>query len=289
MALLTLADLVTDCQFEIPGKEQATIVLAANKVIRRIQADYVEPAWTTFTTKVALTTGTVSVTQDLAAVTFSGSILSAADPVMLIYIEGEVSPFVMTYASGVGGILSSKWAAATNGTATFSILYPTVSFPFAVGEVLEIRRGDYKLQFHVGIQCPSQAGLPSRWGPYVHDETGTAPNDELTRTWLDPAPNTRVVYLVQYKPRTTFLTPGGATTQTIPFQTLWYDAIVQGCLYYLWKQERRNKEDVLVQKSLYEEAMTRARGSQHPAASVQSRRGRRWGLSAYEERPIAGE
>ena len=287
MALLTLSQLLDDCQDEIPSKAQAQVVRACNKVIRRIQTEFVEPVRSTFTTRPEVTTGTVAVTQDLTLVTFSSSILSATDPVMLVRIGSDAGWFILTYASATTGNLSSKWAAATDAASTYSLVYPTVTFPAAVGRVQKIQRPGFPpLDFRPAGSCPWASGIPTSWSPYSHDETSTTPNDDLVRIFLDPAATDRLVYEYWYDPRTTFLDPAGQTTQTIPFSDMWYEAIVAGTLSHLWQQEGA-PDKAMAKAAVAEAAFTRARGSMLPAGTIPRTR-RMPGLYAYEKRPIGG-
>lgn len=286
MALATLANLLDEVADEIPNKEQAQIVRAANKVIRRIHSENVEPVRTTFTTKPELTTGTVSVTQDSTAATFSSSVLASTDPVMLIKIDGESSWMILTYSSGTAGVLSSKWAAATNATATYELVYPTVSFPNTVGEVLRIRRPDQpELLFRIGGTCPWMTGTPTSWSPYYHDEASAAPSDDLTRIFLDPAPTERLVYEAWVRPRTARIAVDAATTVTIPFSDLWFEAIVAGTLYHLWKQEG-DKGKWMPQSAVFEAALARARGAAQPAAVI-PRTLRTGTIYVTDQRPVS--
>jgi len=288
VALLTLANLIDEVQDEIPAKEQAPIVRAVNKVIRRINVELVAPERSTFTTKVATTTGTVSVTLASTTATFSSGVLSTSDPLRLVQIEGDSNWFTVTRnAADTDGILSSAWAETTDGTATYTIVYPTVTFPAAVGEILEIRRlSDDPLDFQPSMPRPETTGHPRCWSPYSLDTTAASPSDDLLRIMLDPAPDTAEVFTYLYRPRATFLSGGGATTQTIPFSNLWYDVIVSGTLFYLWKQEAEHKRAML-QSALYEAAIAKARGVSTPTAIIKPR-SRSRGMYAYEERPITG-
>lgn len=288
MALLTVAELMDDVLDEVPGKEQAPITRAANKVIRRIHTEVVAPVRGTVTTKAQVTTGTVSVTQGSTTATFSSGVVLAADPLRLVRIQGDTTWFVLTRgAADTDGVLSSDWAEATNGTATFEICYPAVTFPSDVGELLEMwRTNEEKLDFRTGIRVPITAGRPRSWGPYQHDSSSADPDNDRLRVVLDPAPQAAEAYTYWAKPRATFLDPAGADTQTIPFSDLWYDAITQGVLMYMWKQEG-DKKKIMTQNALYEGALDRARGSQLPAAVIPPRRVR-GGVWAYEERPYGG-
>ena len=287
MALLTLADVLNECADEIPGKavQQAQIVRALNKVLRRIQTEFVEPTRMTFTTRVATTSGTVNATQDSTAVTFSGTPLLSTDPLMLIQIQGESTFFILTYASTSTGTLSSKWAQATNATATYTIVYPTVSFPATVGEVVRVQQYGYEpLNFRLGGTCPWLTGIPTSWSPYYHDEQGTTPNDDLTRIFLDPAPADRFVFEAWVKPRTARFFNDTATTETIPFSDLWWEAITEGVKYFAFKQTSET-DKAMLQSALYEGALQRARGAALPAAVVHRTRRADHNI-IYETRPI---
>lgn len=294
MALLTLAQLVNDVDDEIPGKGLAQIVRAANKVIRRIYSEMVEPKRSTFTTKAAVSTGTVSVTKGSTTATFSSGVVLAADPPLrLVLISGETAWFTLTRGAGnTDGVLSSAWAAPDNATATFQIIYPLVVFPSEVGEVISIWRDGFEpLKFALderGAIIPRQMtlGIPSRWSPYARDESAASPNDDKLSILLSPVAENPAIFTYSYRVRRTFLDPAGADTQTIPLGDLWYDAIVQGCLFYLWKQESA-KEKALMQYPIYEKVLGLARGAALPAAVVPPR-GRRGGLYVYEQRPIGG-
>jgi hypothetical protein len=287
MALLALSELIDDVLDEIPGKEQAPIVRGLNKVIRRLQTEVVVPSRGTFTTKVAVTSGTVSVTQDSTTATFSGSVVLAADPVRLVQISGDQIWFTMTRgAADTDGVLSSKWAQATDAAATYTIMYPTISFPSNVGEILSIKRlQDDELDFRVGGQLPQTGGVPSSWSPFTNDVDAAAPSDDLTRILLDPGPQTRETYTYWYKPRTTFVAVAAATTVTVPFSDLWYEAIIQGVLSFMWKQEG-DVNKAMISAALYEKAIRRARGAALPGAVIQPRRVSGRGF-VYEDRPIA--
>lgn len=291
MALLTLANLISEVTDEIPNKEQAFIVRAINKVLRRIYTENVEPQRGTFTTVPSVTTGTVSVTQDSTSVVFSSGIVLAADPLRIVQIDGEQSWFNLTRGAGdTLGALSSKWPTTTNATATFTIAYPTITFPAAVGEILSIwREGFEPLHFNSDAQLSTilpqvTSGIPTHWSPYLHDEAAATPSDDLRRVFLAPVVMTRMVYSYTYKPRFTFLDPAGLTTQTLPLGDLWYEAIIAGTLFWLWKQEDQGQR-ALIQSTIFEEALARARGSNLPSATIRPRRIRS-GIMAYEDRPI---
>lgn len=286
MALLTLAELIEEVRDEIPNCPQAKIVRAANKVIRRLHTELVEPTRSTFTTKAKVTTGTVAVTQGSTTATFSSGVVLAADPVRLVQISGDQTWFILTRnAADTAGVLSSAWAEASDATATFTIVYPTVSFPLGVGEILKISRGNEEpLSFNAGGRCPTHAGRPVEWSPYVHDESSAAPSDDLLRIFLNPASEEAEVFSFWYKPRTTFIAVDAATTVTIPLSNLWYEPIVLGVLYHLWRKES-DKDRALTSAALFEQALERARSAAHPAAVIEAKHTAR-NLYGYERRPI---
>lgn len=295
MALLTVANLIDDTLDEIPGKGTQPIIRAINKVVRRIYTELVEPQENTFTTVPSVTTGTVAATQDSTAVTFSSGVLLAADPLpRFVQITGDNSWFLVTRnAADTVGVLSSKWAAATDSAATFTIVYPVIAFPSGVGEIVSIGQAGFDpLKFRVGTRDTQTSwwwqmgvGLPTHFGPYIHDENTASPNDDKLAHILTPAPQDRRVYSYTYKPRATFLNPAGATTQTIPLQDRWYEAIVEGVLYHVWKQEGKDSR-WMGQRVVYEQALSRTRGSALPAAVIGPKR-RVGGLWVYENRPIS--
>ena len=241
MAQLTLADLLNEAQDIIPTIPQAKVVRAVNKVLLRIHAETTHPEYSTFTTRAKVTTGTVSVTQDSTAVTFSSSVLANTDGLRLLQIEGDNAWFVLAYVSGTQGTLSSKWAPATDATATYTLVFPTVSFPANVGQVTRIwQDGMSDLDY-----CPDRgadfwswealttSGDPRRWCPYTHD-TAATPDDAL-RIMLQPATDTRETFMYAYHKRPTLLTAGGATSQTIPLPDIFNEAVVAGVMAYVYE------------------------------------------------------
>lgn len=291
MALKTLAELIDELTDQIPSAAQEKIVRAANKVVRRIYAESTLPEYSTFTTRAKVTTGTVSVTQDQTAVTFSSGVLSATDPIVLVQIDGDEQWFVVTRnAADTAGVLSSKWAAANDATATFTIVYPAISFPVNVGEILRIwREGEADLKFCADRGSEwllgSVAGTAMRWSPYLHDSASATPNDDLLRILLTPAPETREVWQYAYRRRQTLLTPGGATTQTIPLPDVWFECVVAGTLFYLWDQRDQQDRSAFWREE-YERVFQRTRGTLLPAAAVTPRTRRN--MTVFSPRPEYG-
>lgn len=289
MALRTLANLISEVQDEIPEKPQAKIVRSINKVLTRIVTEMQEPKRSTFTTKAKIETGTVIVTQDSTTATFSSTILSDTFPFMMLQVEGDENWFNLTYSSTTVGILSSAWAEDTNATATYTLVFPAVSFPSDVGRVLSIYQNPQRPLTYGGIEragsWPWQVfGRPTNWLPYRIDMTATTPDDDKTRVLLWPAPDARMVFSYSYYPRIAFLTEAGATSQTIPLSDLWYEAICAGVIYHCWQQDDRPKAETLC-RPVYEAALMRARGAQYPSAVIMPR-AMQPRLGAYEQRPI---
>lgn len=275
MALKTIADLNDELTDQIPGAAQAKVVRAANKVIRRIYAEAGILEYGTVTTKAKVTTGTVQVTQDSTTAEFSGTPLATTDPLVLIQIEGDSSWFKLTPVDTNTGTLSSVWAAANNATATYTIVYPAISFPSYVGEIRRLWRepeDDIRFCADRGSEwlMTSVTGTPTRWSPYIYDSTAASPNDDLLRVLLTPAPETREVLQVSYFRRQTLLTPGGADTQTIPLPDVWWECVIAGTLFFLWDQrDKQDRSDFW--RMEYERTFQRTRGTLMPSAAITPR------------------
>lgn len=290
MALLTLANLIDEAQDVHTTIPQAKVVRALNKVLRRIYAETTQPEYTTFTTLPKVTTGTVAVTIDSTAVTFSSAVLSSTNPLMLLQIEGSAAWFVLTYASTTTGTLSSKWAEATDAAATYTLVFPAVSLPFAVGSVLRIWReglGDIEYAGDRGSDdsslTTSVTGTPTRWSYYLHDSASANPNDDLLRVLLTPAPETREVFNLTYTRRPTLLSAGGATTQTIPLPDVWNEAVIAGTLAYV--HEIRGNNDMAAAKfRFFDRLLKQTKGDTNRAGVVMPRR-RAYGLRAISPNP----
>lgn len=288
MALMTVENLVDEVTAFVPSAATPKIVRLANAVIRRIYAEITIPSVSTFTTKAKVTTGTVHVIQDSTAAEFSGTPLSTSDPFHLIQIEGDAQWFVIVPSDTNTGALSSAWAAATDTTATYTIVYPAVSFPANVGEILRIwREGEPDLKFcgDRGSEwlTGSVAGTAQRWSPYLHDSAAANPNDDLLRILLTPAPEVREVWQYAFRRRQTYLSPSGATSQTIPLPDVWNECIVAGILSFLWDQ--RDEEDRSAYwRNEYERVFQRTRGTLLPAASVTPKARRN--LTVFSGNPV---
>ena len=72
---------------------------------------------------------------------FSSGVLGSTDPLALVQVSGDSAWFTVTRnTADTDGLLSSAWAEATDGTATYSLVYPFISFSAGIGEILKIQR-----------------------------------------------------------------------------------------------------------------------------------------------------
>lgn len=294
MARLTLANLINEAQDIKQAYPQAKIVRAVNKSLIRVHAENAIPKVSTFTTRPQVTTGTVAVTENSAAVTFSSEVLSTSDPLCLVQIEGNSAWFVLTIVSTTTGTLSSAWPEATDATATFTIVFPTITFPQEVGEIVRIWRDpDMELEF---MSDPGRdwdwlgsevTGTPQRWCPYQHDSSAASPNDELLRILLDPAPEERETWRFAYRARPSLLSEGGATTQTIPLTDQWNEYIVAALVAEMY-EVRDGLEKAKAKRDAAEDIYKRIRGARTPAGVIptKSRAPRR--MTAYSPNPYYG-
>lgn len=276
MARLTVANLLDEILDEIPGVVQAKVTRAANKVIQRIHNETNVMDTATFTTRAATTSGTVTVTQDSTTVAFSGTPLASTDPFMLFQATGDDTWFVLTYVSTSSGTLSSKWAEATAAGSAYTIVYPTVSFPQAVGSVHRIwKSGLPDLEYVAdrgdeGFGRLGFAGRPTQWMYHGHDTTTASPNDELLRIQLRPAPETRDVFNYTYSKRPSLLDVAGATSQVVPLQDHWNEVVIAGTMCFCWSG-RDNPDRASYWLNEYERGITRVRGQVNKAGIVTPR------------------
>lgn len=276
MARLLVSDLVDEITDTLPSAATVKIVRAANKVILRIFNEVSLPEYGTFTTRVKITSGTVAVTQDSTTATFSGTPLLTTDPFQIVQIEGDDAWFTLTPSSTSVGALGSKWAAATDATATYTLVFPTVSFPKEVGSILRIwRDGERDLKFAAdrgsieGFAFLNVTGAPQYFSPYLHDSASAAPSDDLLRYILTPAPESREVLSYSFKRRPTLLVQTGGTllTQAVPLPDAWNETIVAGTQFWMWDQ-RDKQERSKYWRGMYEDAFMRAKASLNPGAVV---------------------
>lgn len=293
MARLTVADMIDAVTDFIPSIAQAKIVRASNYVLQRIHVETSIPEYSTVTTKAKVTTGTVSVAQDSTTATFSSAVLSTSDPFHLVQIEGDSAWFPLTPSSTTVGALASKWAVATDADATYTLVYPSISFPRGVHQVTRIWReslGDIVYAADRGSDFQaftgSITGTPTTWSPYAHDSASASPDDDLLRILLTPAPESREVLMYSFVRRPTLLTPGGATSQAYPVPEFWTPTLVAGTLFWLWDQ--RDKQDRSAYwLSEYNREFSRVRGTLNQSAVVRGRAMTRT-LTTFPAQPTQG-
>lgn len=288
MAQKTLTSLTAEVQDYIPEIAMAKVGRAANMVLQRIAKEFAEYGRTTFTTRAKTTTGTVAVTLNSTGVTFSSAVLASTDPIMLIKVDGVDDWIVLTYASTTTGTLSSAWPAATNATATYTIVYPTVTFGSDVLHPHKIKQENYeplKVIGDLNREATSYApGRPIAWS-FTSTNTGATPDDSY-RIWLHPAPDDEYLYQVAYKKRPqAYTVSDGSTKSNLP--AIWDATLFYGTMFHAFLMDSK-AEEASPWKGLYEEAFMEAR------STVMSEYLTRMGdlgddlNYVYESRPVGG-
>lgn len=287
MAQLTLTALRTKVLDYIPDVTLAKVGNAANEVLNRISQEQPEVHRTTFTTRAKTTTGTVSVTAASAAVTFSSAVLASTDSFMLVKIEGCDEWFVLTYASTTTGTLSSVWPSATDATATYTIVYPTVTFGSDVLHPVKIKQQNFTalkwggdLPSDIAISDP---GRPVYWSTFSTN-TGATPDDSY-RIMLSPPPDTAMTFQVAYVKRPSYYTVSdGATKSNLP--NVWDQVLLYGTLFHVCMMDSSETKSNYY-RGLYEMAYMKAMSTIN--ASVVARLGGNGDDEdgvIYEERPF---
>lgn len=237
MAQLTLAEIRTRVQEFIPDKATAAIDAAANHVIEDLAQEFGNQDRGTFTTLAKYTTGTVSVNQDSASVTGSGTSFDTGSDAYLnglIQIQGDDAWFGVTaIASATALTLSSNWAQSNVSGGTFVLVQPRVTLPAAVLRVNKIwRRGRLPLTYASDekddwyIQWDEDEPLHWSDGPF-----GTSGEVQIQ---LRPYPDARYVYEYSYMKQPTLLSASG---DAIPFPSVLNTAVLAGTLSIVWDQE----------------------------------------------------
>lgn len=293
MAQLTVQNIIDFVQDYIPDCPQAKIVRKTNLVLQRIYGEIGQVARSTFTTKASVTTGTVSVTNGSAGVLFSSGVLSTVDPLTYIQISGSSTWYTITRnGNDAQGLLSSFFDGASGSGLSYTICYPSVTFPTSVLQVLGIWKEAFKeLKFanteHIArLFDRITVGTPEWYAPYLTDTSGTTPDDEKLRFLLVPAPSTALTLTYAYKVRPTLLDPAGSTSQTSGLPDFYNETILNGTLFFLWDQEDKQDRSSFW-KGEYESAWKRAMAQ--VAVNVDTRMedaydGAEQGL--YDNRPI---
>lgn len=273
MAQLTVAGLMNYVKDFIPGKTQAKTVRAANLVLQRIYRKIGQTERLTFTTKAPVSTGTVSATANNTAVTFSGNVLSASDPLTYIQIDGDATWYTLTRVTDSTGTLSSAFAGTTGAALGYQIVYPAVTFPTNVMQVLGIwSEGYVPLRFAGTEHIPQLSSLlapgkPEFFSPYLMDSSATSPDDERLRVLLIAPPDKMYSYTYAYKRRPTLLDATGADTQKLTLPDYFNETILTGTLYFVWDQEDANPRSVKW-KTAYEEAWKEAMAEANVSVST---------------------
>lgn len=290
---MTLLEVLDDVRDTFSDAPQEKIVRAVNDIVRDIYAEITVPQYSTFTTKAKTNTGTVSVTNNSTTATFSASVVLAADPIRIVQIEGSQAWYGLTRnAADTAGVLSSAFDGVTDTTATYTILYPAVSFPVGVGEILRIWRegiDDGGLAFagdrgsDMDFAQLAVVGSPIRWSPYIHDSAAASPNDDLLRILLTPTPEAVETFMYAYRSRPTKLTTGGATSQTIPLPDGW-DRVVKAGVMARMYEIRKGLDVALPKYNFYARLKKEQRGNLLPAAKI-SPRTRTRHLRAFSPNP----
>lgn len=289
-----LVNLVTDA---IPSASTAKIMRAANLVLLRVHNELTLPEYGTFTTRAKVTTGTVSVAAGSTTAEFSGTPIATTDPFSLIQIEGDDAWFTLTPVDTNTGTLGSAWATTTDATATYTLVFPTVSFPKAVGGVLRIWRDGEADLFFAGDRGAAFApaalgptGTPTYWSPYLHDSAAASPSDDLVRLLLSPAPESAEVLSYSYRRRPTLLVESGGTvlTQAVPLPDAYNEVVYAGILFWFWNQRDRGGQGEYW-RGVYENAFRRVKGYVQPSTMVQSHNARRLRGGGTMNSPIPTE
>lgn len=293
MAQLTVLNIMDFVQDYIPDCPQAKIVRKTNLVLQRIYGEIGQVARSTFTTKASVSTGTVTATNGSVGLTFTSGVLSATAPLSYIQISGSSTWYTVTRdGADTNGTLSSFFDGTTGAGLTFTICYPSISFPTSVLQVLGIWREGFDPLKFADVERTARifdrltVGTPEWYSPYLTDTTGTSPDDEKLRFLLLPAPSTVQTLTYAYKVRPTLLDPAGATTQTSGLPDFYNEAILNGTLFYLWDQEDKQDRSAFW-KDQFESAWKRAMAQL--SVNVDTRMDDAYdgvGLSIFDNRPI---
>jgi len=241
MAQLTLTEAMTFVRLHIPNLPQLNVGTFVNLVLEEVYERLAQIQYSTVTTRAPTTSGTVNVTNDNTAVTFSGSVLLTTDALRLVQIGDDATWYGLTRnAADTAGVLSSKYAGTTNTTATYKIVYPVVTFPSAVGQVLSIKREGYEpLVFDPSADLRERTlitttGVPMYWSPYTFDSAATP--DDSFRALLRPFPDAQYPLAYQFLVRPTLVDPAAASpsTEKIAVPTSFRQAILYGALALAW-------------------------------------------------------
>lgn len=289
MAQLTLANVLDFVQDEIPQRPVEKVTRALNLTLLELANELPMIQRSTFTTRAQITSATATVTAGATGVSFSASILSASDPLMMVQVAGDSTWYSMTYASASAGVLSSAFAGASGSGLSCTVAFPSVTFGTDVGEVLRMwRQGFIEIkpsldQYRPSLVAWNDTGPPQFWSPYKFD--GSATPDDSLRILLEPAPDAAYSVMFSYRTRIAFLTVGGSTSQKVACPDVYDSAVVSGTMWRCWDQEDGNGR-ANVWEARYARDKNRIRASRQAQAD-QMEDGFNGGLYVYEQHPVS--
>lgn len=292
MSQLTVGQLVSFVQDYIPGVPKAKVIRKFNLLAEEIFEEVSQVEWSTVTTRAKVTTGTVSVTNGSTSVTFSSGVLAAPSTDSLVFgqIGDDPTWYPVTYVSSTSGTLASKYAGTTNALATFTLVYPVIVFPAAVGQVLGMRYRGEKLEFATPDNASARydaetIGRPRWYGQYVHDPNATP--DDAHRVILWPFADATYSLEFCYLRRPTLLGVTDGDSAILGLPSTFNRAIEFGTLALCWSQEDGGAR-FGEWWGRYERALSKARATANvevtgPRNGSLRRRGRN--TSYYERQP----
>ena len=240
---LQFSDVISFVQDYIPATPQAKIGRKLNLILEDIYTEISQVQVSTFTTRAPTTSGTVTATNNSNAVSFSGTPLLSTDPLQYIQIDGSSEWYELSYVSTSTGTLSSVFEGTTGAGLTYTIAYPTVSFPSAVQQVLSITKQGFEplkyssksnLEERGTIITPAQ---PVWYSPYLFNASTGATPDDAHRILLLPFPDAQYTFSYTYMSRPALLSVSGATTQYIPLPSLFNRCVQFGTLALCYGQD----------------------------------------------------
>lgn len=244
MSQLTLAQVLRLVRSHIPGLPQDKVVDNLNLTLEEVHEEIAQIEWGTFTTRAQVQTGTVSVTNNAVSVTFSSAVLTFPVTNILIFcrIDPDGTWFMVTPSSTTVGALSSAYAGATDAAATYTIVYPVIVLPAAVGKVLSIQSAGYPaLTFADRDNMAMRAeveivGRPLWYGSYDTDPNATP--DDAERLVLTPFPDATYSFNYSYMKRQARIATNAATTVTVGLAASYDRTILEGTLARCLFQEK---------------------------------------------------
>lgn len=266
MAQLTLANLTTQVQDHMPGKQSGEITRAANMALRRLYEVVGPTVRFTLTTVAPYSTGTVAITQGQTAVTLTTGTFAASTEGQLIQPDGETTWYGFTYGSASTGTLSSGFAGSTLTAGTYTLAYANYDLPVGISSVFNLWRSTNSrlermndeewVRFMEGPQSP---GEPR----YYAIVKGTTSASSAVRVMLMPFPDAIYTYTGSARARPTLFTGSGTEYTGLPED---YDeAMLAGTLYFLWDQHDKQDRSQWW-RAVWEDTLKTAKGKKNEAA-----------------------